>query len=110
VRAELLPDGLALIGTLAVDRPLNLEQRIDAAHDLKRQRRDHRCLFALGFAPSVFHEIRHDEERAPGVDPARGFEDIPGTSSGRVELAISAIGVGLEYPSVVGQVRLGMLA
>jgi hypothetical protein len=64
----------------------------------------------LGFPPGIFSQIRHDEERAPRMDPTRRFKDISGTSPGLVELAASTVGVGLEYPGVVGQVRLGMFA
>ena len=34
-RAELLADGAALLGTLAIDRSLDVEQRIDALHGLE---------------------------------------------------------------------------
>src|ERR1019366_8184330 len=109
-RAEFLPDSAALLGTLAVDRPLDLEQGIDPADHLQRQGRDHWRLLALSPATRVLGQIRHDEERAPGVDPTGCFQDRSRFTAGLVELAIAAIGVGLEDASVVGQMRLGMFA
>jgi hypothetical protein len=32
-----MPDGLALIGALAIDRPLDVEQGIDASNGLERR-------------------------------------------------------------------------
>ncbi len=36
-----------LVGGEAIDLPLDLEQRVDAAHDVERDRRYHRCNLAL---------------------------------------------------------------
>ena len=66
--------------------------------------------FALRLATGILGHIRHDEERAAGMDPAGRFQDRPRLAIGLVELVVSAIGVGLENPGVVGQMRLGMLA
>ena len=54
--------------------------------------------------------IRHDEERAAGVDPAGRFRIRPGLRSSSYKLVVSAISVGLENPSVVGKMCLRMLA
>ena len=108
-RAELLADRLALFGAVTVDRPLDLEQHVDPADRFQCQRRDHCRLLALGFATRVLGQISHDEEWAPGVDPTGRFQDRSRRAAGLVELAIAAIGVGLEDPGVVGQMRLGML-
>src|SRR5437868_1248957 len=64
-RAEFLTDRLAPFGALSVDRPLDLEQRIDPADRFQRQRRDHRRLLALSFATRVLGQISHHEERTP---------------------------------------------
>src|SRR5664280_587200 len=88
-RAEFLPDSAALLGTLAVDRPLDLEQGIDPADHLQRQGRDHWRLLALSPATRVLGQIRHDEERAPGVDPTGCFQDRSRFTAGLVELAIT---------------------
>jgi transposase len=81
-------EGAAPVGALAIDRPLDVEQRVDAADRLERQRRDHRRLLALRFAPGVFGQIRHGEEGATGMHPARRFKDIAGTSPGPIKLTI----------------------
>ena len=109
-RAEFLADGLAPFGALSVDRPLDVEQGVDPADHFQRQGRDHCRRLALSLATGVLGQIGHDEERASGVDPAGRFEDRARRAAGLVELAVAAIGVGLEDPGVVGQMRLGMLA
>jgi hypothetical protein len=95
-RAKFLADGLAPFGALSVDRPLDVEQGIDPADHFQRQRRDHCRRLALSFATCVLGQIGHDEERASGVDPAGRFEDRARRAAGLVELAIAAVGVGLE--------------
>src|SRR5258708_25488063 len=108
-RALRLADGLSVVGTLAIDRALDGEEGVDAAHDLDRNRREGDFLLASSLTPRVFLKIRHGEERAPGMDPTGRFPDRPRTSLGLVELDVSAEGVGLEDPGVVGQMRLLML-
>ncbi len=44
------------------------------------------------------------------MDPTGGFQDRSRRAAALVKLAIAFIGVSLEDPGVVGQVRLGMLA
>ena len=73
--AELLADSPALLGALAIDRALDLEQGVDAPDRLQRQRRDRRRRFALRLAAGILGDIGHDEERATGVDPTRGLQD-----------------------------------
>jgi hypothetical protein len=58
----------------------------------------------------ILGHIRHDEEGAAGMDPAGGFQDRAWIAIQLVQLVVSAISVGLENPSVVGEMRLGMLA
>ena len=44
------------------------------------------------------------------MDPAGRLQDRPRLAIRLVQLVVSAISVGLENPSVVGEMRLGMLA
>src|SRR6202167_4331538 len=66
---------LALFWALAVDRPLDLEQGVNPADRFQRQRRDHCWLLAFSLAARVLGQIRHHEERPPGVNPTGGFQD-----------------------------------
>lgn len=70
----------ALLRSPAVDRPLDLEQGIDAAHDLDRDGRERDRLLARCLPPGILREIGHGEERAPGVNPAPCFQNPPRTS------------------------------
>ena len=90
-------------------RALDVEQSVDAAHDLHGDGRDDDLLLSGRLSPRVLLKIRHGEERAPGMDPTGRFPDKPRTSLGLVELDVSAEGVGLEDPAIVGQMRLRML-
>src|SRR4030088_163390 len=74
-RAELLTDGPALLGTLAIDGAFDLEQGVDAPDCLQGQRRDRPRGLALCLATGVLGQIRHGEERAAGMDPAGCFQD-----------------------------------
>src|SRR5208282_3280449 len=74
------------------------------------QRRDCCWRFAVRLATGILGHIRHDEEWAPGMDPAGRFQDRPWLAVGLVELVVAAVSVSLENPGVVGQMRLGMLA
>jgi hypothetical protein len=87
-----------LVGLDLVLRQLDLEDRVDPAHRLERDRR-------LG-------DNGEDEELAPPVAPARGFCDRPGTSLGLVEIAETGIGVGLQDPGVRRQLtpRMAQIA
>jgi len=57
----------ALFGTLAVDPALDLEQGVDAAHDLDRDRREHDRAPACGPPPGVLRNVGHGEEWTPSV-------------------------------------------
>src|ERR1700755_3013096 len=48
------------------------------------------------------------KERATCVDPTRGLQNGAGLAIGLIQLVVPAVGVGLENPSVVGEVGLRM--
>jgi hypothetical protein len=77
---------------------------------LERQRRDHARGFALRLAAGVGGDIGHDEERPAGMHPARRLNEGTRLAVGLVQLVVSAKGIGLKDPGIVGQMRLGMLA
>ena len=68
-----------------------------------------RRLFALSLATRVLRHIGHDEERAAGMAP-HALRRPARRAAGLIELAVAAIGVGLEDSGVGSEVRLGMLA
>ena len=109
-RAERLASGFTLIGDLATQGPLDLEQGVDPADDLHGHRRDDDLLLARRFAPRVLFQIGHGEEWAPCMDPAGGFQDGAWLSIAFIELAVSAEGVGLKDAAVARQMPLRMLA
>src|SRR6185436_10718194 len=82
--APFLANRPALLGALAVGRPFDLEQRVDAAHDLDRDRRKHAPGFARSPPTGVLLNIGHGEERTPSVGPAPYLQDRTGTSLGQV--------------------------
>ena len=108
--AQRLPHRQALFGALAVDRALNLEQRVDAAHDLDRDRRQRDFLFARRLAARVLLDIGHGEERAARMDPTGRFPDRTRFSVWQIQLVVAVIGVGLQDAGVTRQMRLGVLA
>jgi hypothetical protein len=57
----------ALLGSLAIDGSLDLEQRVNATNDLNRDRRQRNLLLSRGFASSVLLDVRHGEKRTPGM-------------------------------------------
>src|SRR4051794_35346874 len=50
------------------------------------------------------------KKRTPGVNPTSSFQDRPRPAARLIELAIAAVGVGLEDAAIAGQMSLGMLA
>ena len=108
--AQVSSNRQALLGALAVDGALDLEQRVDAAHDLDCDRRQRDFLFARGLAPGVLLEIGHGEERAPRMDPTRRLPDRARLSARQIELVVAVIGVGLQDAGISRQMRLRMLA
>ena len=55
-------------------------------------------------------DVGQHEELPPRVSPACRLQDRAWLASGLVELAVAAIGVGLEQPGISRQVALQMLA
>ena len=105
-KALLGPGGLPLGGALAAQDALDLEEGVDAAHRLQRQRRDDDGLIVLGLG----RDVGEHEELAPRVSPTGGLDQRPRTSAGLVELAVAAVSVSLEDARPPGQVFLGVLS
>lgn len=103
--AELLPYLQALAGALAIGGALDLEQRIDPAHDLDRDRRERDFLLAGGLAPRILFEIGNGEERTPAMRPAGRFPDRPRMAPRKIELVVAVIGVGLQDAGIPRQMR-----
>ena len=76
-------DGQALLGALAIDRALDLEQSVDAAHDLDRYRRERYLGPPAGLAARVLLDVGEHEELAPRMRPARRLPDRAGLRSAR---------------------------
>ena len=110
-RAPFLANGQPLVGRQAVDVALDVEQGVDPLHRFERNRRDDRR--RAGLAPFAGRWPRYRPARrtcaARGPSrPPRG--SAPGASPGGIELAVAAIGVGLQDAAPGGQMALGMLA
>jgi hypothetical protein len=56
---------------------------------------------ALCLATGILGQIRHDEERAAGMDPAGRFENRSWFAIGVVELVVTTVSVSPEDPGVV---------
>ena len=104
------PDSQTFLGALAIDGSLDLEQRVDAAHDLDRDGRQRDLFLARGLASRVLLDVGHGEERAPGVHPTRRLQDRSGTPSDLIELVVPVIGVRLQDTGIASQMALRVLA
>jgi hypothetical protein len=91
-RAVLASGGKPLVGAAAGDGPLDVEQSVETPHGLERDRVDRLWSLAPRFPACGALDIGELEELAPGMGEAAGLEH----PAGRIELAIAAIGVGLE--------------
>lgn len=109
-RAQLPARGKALGGGLVVDGALNVEQGIEPLHGLERDRIDHADALTAALLASRAFDIGEFEELAPRVGEAAGFKHRARLTAGRIELAISAIGVGLQDAGPRREMRLRMLA
>lgn len=71
--AQRLPCLQTPFGAPAIDGALDLEQRIDPAHDFDRDRRERNLPLAGGLAPRILFDVSHGEERyASGDGPWAG--------------------------------------
>ncbi len=95
---------------MAVDVALDVEQGVDALHRLQADRREHHRGFALRCPTRAARDVGQHEEFPARMRPAGRFQDRPGHTTRFVELAIAAIGVGLQEPGIPHQVALRMLA
>lgn len=94
--AQLLADGTALVGGLAVDAALDLEQGIDAPHDLQRQRRDRSGRSAFSSAAGAGLDIGECKERPARMGPASSLQDRARRSASLVQPVVAGVGVGLQ--------------
>src|SRR4249919_2158360 len=95
--------GHGLFGALAIDRPLDLEQCIDATDGLQRQGRDRRGRLAFGLATGTGFYIGEREERPARMCPAARFQDWSWPALGSIEVTVAAVSVGLEQARPVGE-------
>ena len=77
-----LPDRETGAGVEAVDRPLGVEDGVDADDRLAGERRDRRRLLAAAGGGGDVGEL---EELAPAMRPAQRLGDRPGRAVRRVE-------------------------
>ena len=73
-----------------------VEQGVETLHGLERDRIDLLCSLAAAFLAYCPLDIGQLEKLAPRVSEATGFEHGTGLAAVAIELAISAIGVGLQ--------------
>ena len=97
-RAQFLANSEPLGCTLAADAAFDVEQGIEPLHGLERDRIDHACALTPALPARSGRDISQFEELAPRVGEAASFEHGTGLATCSVELAITAIGVGLQNP------------
>jgi len=97
-RAQFLADGSPPFGAVAVDRPLDVEQGVDAPDSLQRQRRDHPTVLpcALRRAFAAISAMMKNGRRAWTSTPPRRSGRF---AAGLVQLVVSTERVGLEDPA-----------
>jgi hypothetical protein len=98
--------GQALLRTLTIDRPLEIEQRVDPLDRLQRQRRDRRRVFA---AFGIGRDIGQDKELATRMSPTGCVGDPARLTIRPIQPVVSCEGVGLEDAGKAAQVLFGML-
>src|SRR5438067_12013637 len=101
--AQYLENGSAFRRTFAIDGPLDVEQGVDASHNLDRNGREHDSLLACRLPSRILFEIRHGKERATGVDPAPCLDDRTRTAVRQIKLAIPVKRVRLERSGIACQ-------
>src|SRR5262245_36623182 len=107
--AQCPPNIQTFLRTFAIDRPLDLEQRVDPTYDLDRNWGERDVLFTGRLAPRILFNIGHGKERTPRMRPTRRFPDRSRMAPSQIELVIPVIGVGLQDTGISGQMRLRML-
>ena len=107
-RAVLLARGEACGGALAIDGTLDVEQRIEASHGLKRDRIDLPGPFATAFLAGSPFDVGKLEELAPRVREAASFENRPRLAPLTIELVVTAIGISLQDARPGREMRPGM--
>src|SRR3984957_336842 len=107
--AEFLANSSASLRRFAIDGSLDVEQGVDASHNLDRNGREHDSLLARRLPSRILLEIGHGKERAAGMDPASCLDDRTRTSVRQIELAIAVKRVGLEQSGIAGQMAPRML-
>ena len=89
----------------AIDRPLDLEQCVDATDGLSAEARS---APASRPRPSGARWPRYRRARrtAGAMRPAGRFQDWPRLALGSIELTVTAVGIGLEQSRPVGEMPL----
>ena len=95
-----------LLGAVAVDAALDVEQCVDPPDRFERDRRDRRCVPA---APGIGRDVGELEELPAGVRPAQRGGNRPLRARGVVQRVVAAIGVGLQDAGEALQMPCGML-
>ena len=108
--AVLLAYGKTLLGRLAGDGALDLEQGVDTTNNLEREWRDDGRLLALRPGAGCDFNIGEDEELAPTVGPTGGLQNGCRLAVGGVELVVAAVGVGLQDAGPPVEMLAGMRA
>ena len=103
-----LSDRQPLGGRQAEDLPLDREDGVDAQNRFQGQGIDGLRLLAPGLLVGGGLDIGELEELASGVRPTARFQDRPCWTAGLVEIAIAAIGVGLQDARPGRQMSDGM--
>ncbi len=103
-RAQFLPHLPPPFDTLAVDRALDLEQRVDAPDRLQRQRRDHTRRFSLRPCGGRWLRCRPARRMADERAPSSRLDDRRRPALGFVQFVVPGIGIGLKDAGIAGEV------
>src|ERR1019366_9875090 len=94
--AEFLAHGKTLGCALAIGGALDVEQGVKLLHGLKRDRVDEPGLFTPALALCRAHDIGKFEKLAARVGKTSSLQHGAWLSRRGIELAIAAIGIGLQ--------------
>lgn len=109
-RAEFLAGGDPLGGALAVHAALDVEQGIETLHGFERDRIDHGGALSAALLAGRAYDIGELEELAARMGEAARLEHGAGIAALAIELAISAIGIGLQDAGPCRELGLRVLA